>query len=252
MGRGVAYEDRVSPVFATTSTCSGEAFSNVARGDYHVPDRRGVSAKHFCMKPEDRSKPFLHTSVYEHDFRNFSDEVDGLDGGGSGGRRDGKNGQVQVGGRGTGAGGEENAFRREFDRLDAGNGVVHVRDMPGLIQGALGRDVRPWIKDRILKMFEANRDGKVTWLEFQDGLQKVVESTRLDVSYREREMPEWLVANRKVNPTVTHGYPTESSYQTDMGKDGEIPRNRRVWYKTGMSSTTMDLFDGTTKATYQV
>lgn len=38
----------------------------------------------------------------------------------------------------------------------------------------------------------------------------------------------------------------------DMGKDGEIPRNRRVWYKTGMSSTTLDLFDGTTKATYQV
>lgn len=55
-----------------------------------------------------------------------------------------------------------------------------------------------------------------------------------------------------MNPTVTHGHVTESSYQTDMGKDGEIPRNRRVWYKTGMSSTTIDLFDGTTKATYQV
>ncbi len=38
----------------------------------------------------------------------------------------------------------------------------------------------------------------------------------------------------------------------DIGKDGDIPRNRRVWYKTGMSSTTLDLFDGTTKATYQV
>lgn len=37
-----------------------------------------------------------------------------------------------------------------------------------------------------------------------------------------------------------------------MGKDGENPRNRPVWYKTGMSSTTVDLFDGTTKKTYQV
>lgn len=37
-----------------------------------------------------------------------------------------------------------------------------------------------------------------------------------------------------------------------MGKDGEIPLNRRVMYKTGMSSTTLDLFDGTTKETHQV
>lgn len=35
--------------------------------------RRGVSAKHFSAKPQDRSKPFLHDSVYEHDFRNFVD-----------------------------------------------------------------------------------------------------------------------------------------------------------------------------------
>lgn len=56
----------------------------------------------------------------------------------------------------------------------------------------------------------------------------------------------------QVMPAVQHGQVTESSYQTDMGKDGEIPRNRRVWYKTGMSSTTLDLFGGTTKATYQV
>ncbi|CAM9946087.1 unnamed protein product [Ectocarpus sp. 12 AP-2014] len=237
MGKGVAYENGVAPAPPTITTCSGEAFSNVSRGDYQVPDRRGVSAKHFSAEPQDRSKPFLHDSLYEHDFRNFSDEVDGLDGGEGpkGGERD-----------------VENAFKREFDRLDAGNGVVHIRDMPKLIQGVLGRDVRPWILDRILKMFEAKRDGKVTWLDFQDGLRKVAESARSDASYKEREMPEWLVANRKVMPAVTHGQLTESCYQMDMGKDGEIPRDRRIWYKTGMSSTTLDLFGGTTKATYQV
>lgn len=51
---------------------------------------------------------------------------------------------------------------------------------------------------------------------------------------------------------MTHGRKTESCYQMDMGKDGEVPRNRRIWYKTGMSSTTLDLFNGTTKETYQV
>lgn len=40
MGRGVAYENGVSPAPATMSTCTSEAFSNVARGDYHIPDRR--------------------------------------------------------------------------------------------------------------------------------------------------------------------------------------------------------------------
>lgn len=94
---------------------------------------------------------------------------------------------------------EQNAFKREFNKLDTGNGVVEMRDMPRLIEGALGRDVRPWIKDRILKMFEANRDGRVSWLNLQDGVRKVMDSTRTDVSYKEREMPEWLVSNRKVN-----------------------------------------------------
>lgn len=69
-------------------------------------------------------------------------EVEGLDREG-GGEREETDGQ--------------NAFKREFQRLDAGNGVVHIRDMPRLIQGVLGRDVRPWIQDRVLKMFEANR-----------------------------------------------------------------------------------------------
>lgn len=95
-------------------------------------------------------------------------------------------------------GDQNNAFRQEFDRLDRGKGVVEMRDLPKLIEAVLGRDVRPWIKDRILKMFEANRDGKFSWLDLEDGLRKVMESMRADVSYKEREMPEWLVSNRKV------------------------------------------------------
>lgn len=79
--------------------------------------------------------------------------------------------------------------------------MVEMRDMPRLIEGVLGRDGRPWIKDRILKMFEANRDGKVSWLDLQDGLRKVMKSTRTDVSFRERELPEWLVSNRQVRYT---------------------------------------------------
>lgn len=99
----------------------------------------------------------------------------------------------------------ESSFKREFDQLDKGNGVVEMRDMPRLIEGVLGRNVRPWIKDRILKMFEANRDGKVSWLDLQDGLRKVMQSTRKDVSFRKRNLPEWLVSNRQVH-TQRAGY----------------------------------------------
>lgn len=45
MGRGVAYEKGVSPAPATMSTCTNEAFSNVARGDYRIPDRRWGEAR---------------------------------------------------------------------------------------------------------------------------------------------------------------------------------------------------------------
>lgn len=40
MGRGVAYDSGLSVTPATMTTCTGEAFSNVSRGDYHIPDRR--------------------------------------------------------------------------------------------------------------------------------------------------------------------------------------------------------------------
>ena len=94
--------------------------------------------------------------------------------------------------------GEAHAFKREFDRLDKGNGVVEMRDMPRVIEGALGREVRPWIKDRILKMFENNKDGKVSWLELQDGLRMVSESFKADVSLKGRTVPAWLASERKV------------------------------------------------------
>lgn len=40
MGRGVAYEKGVPLPPPTMTTCSVEAFSNVNKGDYHIPDRR--------------------------------------------------------------------------------------------------------------------------------------------------------------------------------------------------------------------
>lgn len=40
MGRSVTYKHGVSQGPATTTTCSSEAFSNIEKGAYQVPDRR--------------------------------------------------------------------------------------------------------------------------------------------------------------------------------------------------------------------
>lgn len=40
MGRGVAYKNGVKQIPPTMTTSTTEAFSNVERGDYHIPDRR--------------------------------------------------------------------------------------------------------------------------------------------------------------------------------------------------------------------
>lgn len=40
MGRSVTYKHGVSQSPATMTTCSAEAFSNIEKGAYQVPDRR--------------------------------------------------------------------------------------------------------------------------------------------------------------------------------------------------------------------
>lgn len=40
MGKGVAYANGVPVAPPTMTTCTGEALSNVSRGDYRIPDRR--------------------------------------------------------------------------------------------------------------------------------------------------------------------------------------------------------------------
>ena len=63
--------------------------------------------------------------------------------------------------------------------------------------------------------------------------------------------PEWLVSSRQVNTSVVKRQ-MKSSYQKDLGKDGELPSERPFIAKTGMASTTEDLFDGTTKDTHHI
>ncbi|CAN0028639.1 unnamed protein product, partial [Choristocarpus tenellus] len=228
VGHGVVYREGLPRVMSTMKTFSAEAFSNVGRGDYEVPDRRGVLAKKDSTSPQERSKPFLHTTLHQGSFRDFVKEVEHLEEA------------------------KEEHFQNAFKKNSMGKGWVDIRSMPVLITSVLGRGVEQWILDRILKVFEHHRDGKISWMDLRSGMTQIIESARRDVTIKDKKLPEWLVASRKVVPAVSHGMVVPSCYQTDIGKDGVIPADRPIWFKMGMSSTTHDLFDGTTKETFQV
>ncbi|CAM9631459.1 unnamed protein product, partial [Discosporangium mesarthrocarpum] len=228
IGHGVVYKDAPPRDISTMTTFGAEAFSNVERGDYRVPDRRGVSANHASIPPGERSKPFLHTTVYGDTFRDFVEEVERLE-------------RVP-----------EDEYENAFKRQAAEKEWVDIRKMPELITSVLGRQVQHWVLDRMLKVFEQNRDGRVRWMDLKEGLRRMMESNRRDVTVRDKNLPEWLLANRKVMPAVSHGKAVMSCYQVDLGKHGSIPANRRILFKTGMSSTTQDLSEGTTKDTFQI
>lgn len=92
----------------------------------------------------------------------------------------------------------EQILKLEFDQLEGGRGRVGIRDVHHLIRKTLGRGARPWITDRLVKVLEANRDGKISWVELKEALDRVIESTRRDVASKGRQFPEWLTSNRKV------------------------------------------------------
>ena len=61
--------------------------------------------------------------------------------------------------------------------------------------------------------------------------------------------PAWL-CKKNTKPIVSRQ--TKSTYQMDLGMAGESPACRPYVAKTGMASTTMDLNEGTAKATYHI
>lgn len=71
------------------------------------------------------------------------------------------------------------------------------------------------------------------------------------VGFQKAAKPEWLTSSSAVESRVS-GNPVRSTYQKDMGMAGQVPGERPYLYKTGMASTTMDLYGGTAKATHHV
>jgi len=228
VGHGVVYANGTPAETLRDETSAGTAFSVVKQGDYVVPDRRGISVNFSKGLPA--SKPFIAQSVHRADFTKT--EVD----------------------CGAYAALSEDALIDAFDSIATGAPEIPISMVKPCILKACGGDVPPRVLDKFGKYFELQADGGVS-LDALMQADAVVRTGALPPSLGgvtlKSGAPEWLVSSRQVNTSVVKRQ-MKSSYQKDLGKDGELPSERPFVAKTGMASTTEDLFDGTTKDTHHI
>lgn len=231
VSRGVAYNKPLPKELALKISSSAETYAVVKRGDYKIPDKRGV-----CFvsgeDPTARSKPFLHKTLYTETFRNYKNDLDSL------------------------AHRVPEEYRAAFNTLaHKGVDVPYITggDLLALARAVHGGEVQRWVVDRMAKLFQKRGDGKITWSDLEAGVLELNGNLQKEIANRSISgPPEWATSLRHMDATVQHGKRVQSCYQSDLGTFGTSPMQRQLTYKNGMLGTTQDLFEGTTKDTYHV
>ena len=229
VGHGVVYRNAPVSENLRDDTVTKMAFATVKASDYTVPDRRGISTLFSKGLPE--PKKFLGKSMHHTSFEHPQTAC------------------------GAYAELTEPEIAASFDALDAtGCGELPIALVKPCLVKACGGACPPHILDKFGKYFEHYPDGGTTL----DGLLEahaVVRAGALPPHLGGVQLvsgaPEWLISSRAVNTSIVPR-DVRSSYQKDLGKAGEGPQQRTWIAKTGMKSTTDDLFEGTTKDTYHI
>lgn len=229
VGHGVVYAKGPATETLRDATVARQAYSLVTSADYVVPDKRGISKKFTEGLPA--PKTFYGRSMHESTFRHPENEC------------------------GAYAALTDDAIAASFTALDeAGAGELPISLVKPCILKACGGACPPRVLDKFGKYFELQTDGGVV-LDALLQANAVVRMSALPPSMGGVELrsgaPEWLVSSRQVNTSLVPR-DIRSSYQKDLGKAGELPLERPFVAKTGMASTTQDLFDGTTKDTHHI
>ncbi|DAZ94710.1 TPA: hypothetical protein N0F65_012663 [Lagenidium giganteum] len=200
----------------------------VQPSDYHVPDKRGVSAGE--QLPAHRR--FITTSTYQHDFTLFEAET-----------------KVVLA---TSVDTYERAFLTTSDAGDGQNAIT-LQQVPLVLRQALGDAAVPKIVQLFTSFFDHHvgeeRD-HLTWRMFCTAIEHVhtVLATPPPPHVRAGQSGLTKVQQTKVIPATT----PNSSHLIDFGHYGDIPGHRPYERKRGMASTTSDLYPGTTKDTHHV
>ncbi|GMF43067.1 unnamed protein product [Phytophthora fragariaefolia] len=205
--------------------------------DYHVPDRRGVSANQ--QRPG--SKPFIANSTYLHDFPAFDEE-----------RR--RVLQVSL---------EE--YERAFMAVAKTNNqqqdgpTIQLAQVQEVLKLALGDDATP----RVTEVFRSYLDrrgsirDRISWDLFRHAVDHGNdlfdrELKRATTASSGSTWGPTSFADKQLNEYLVHSSTPASSYQMDFGTYGGNPRDRPYMRKRGMASTTTDLNPGTSRVTNQI
>lgn len=147
--------------------------------------------------------------------------------------------------------GEE--LRAYFDRFDVDrSGFLELRELPALLGDLYGMPEAP---ERVQRLFDAyfddNRDGRVSWDEFVNGVERVRKAMAVETKPKGPPLraPAWV---GKQVPNVIGPGERKSAAMAYNGEDGDDPATRPLAEGSGMASTTKDLFEGTSKQTLQL
>ncbi|ETW01577.1 hypothetical protein H310_06223 [Aphanomyces invadans] len=208
-------------------------YGQVTKHDFETPTRpvsRGAEIAN--------SRTFLGQTLYQHDFLNFHEE----------GRRIAALPMA--------------AYAAAFDELthvpnqdstsdaDPKQKKIARDDVKAVLCAVYGKPPTARILDIYAHMFDACPDGFISWEIFQEAVCRL-SSLLLHQTVKVSGQAGWLefVAAKH----VLHGGTPASSHQIDFGTYGGNPLARPYVGRTnGMASTTADMFDGTSKATFHI
>lgn len=146
----------------------------------------------------------------------------------------------------------EEEFRAVFNRMDLDkSGYIDRRELRALLFEVYSSEPGDRELVLFLSYFDRNKDGRISWEEFREGLQQVVAHMKVQnkTGGRRHLKAPWEV---KQVPRVIGPGEVKSSQQKDVGDEGEDPRGRPLMEGVGMKGTTTDLFTGTSKPTLQL
>lgn len=205
---------------------AAHAMEQVQPTDYHVPDKRGVSASD--KLPE--HKRFLAVSTYQHDFTLHEKEITSL-----------LQTPIQL---------YEEAFR--YQTAGSEDQQIALQHVPNILHQALGIAAIPRIVDTFVSFLDhrGNQRDRISWELFHQAVEHVNGIFARPPSPKTRCGHSGL-SKIQINKLIPATTPL-SSNQIDFGRYGDIPVERPYVRKRGMATTTGDLNHGTTKDTHQL
>jgi hypothetical protein len=141
-------------------------------------------------------------------------------------------------------------FQFAFNEV-ATQGVVHLRDVVGIVRSVMGGEVPKWILTKFTSLGRQMATYKaLTWPQFRHIIAKVQAIVEHESSQGGKNIPEWI-SERPSTGTGLVAYRHNSSYMADFNEDLLVNFDD-MKLNASKTGSTRDLFLGTMKDTFQL